>query len=147
MVLPIALLVVFPAGVLFMLQAAKEGRGTWAWAATSALQAAYAWLMCFGMIGLFRWLASRERFWVRYVSDSSYWLYLWHLPLVLAGQMLLVGWNANAHLKLVLLCATVPAILLLIYQWVVRYTWIGTMLNGRRTRRTAVPAAVQPSAS
>ena len=56
--LPVALLLVFPAGVFFMLQAVKEGRGTWAWMATSALQAAYAWLMCFGMIGLFRWLAS-----------------------------------------------------------------------------------------
>ena len=146
-VLPVALVLVFPAGVLFMLQAVQEGRGTWAWVATSALQAAYAWLMCFGMIGLFRWLAWRERFWVRYVSDASYWLYLWHLPLVIGGQRLLVGWDTNAHLKFVLLCTAVPAILLLIYQGVVRYTWIGTMLNGKRVRRTKVPAIVQPSSS
>ena len=84
---------------------------------------------------------------MRYVSDASYWLYLWHLPLVIAGQRLVVGWHANAHLKFALLCVGVPAILLLIYQWVVRYTWIGTMLNGRRVRRAEVSATVQPSSS
>ena len=45
------------------------------------------------------------------------------------------------------LCTAVPAILLLIYQGVVRYTWIGTMLNGRRVRRAEVSATVQPSSS
>ena len=55
-----------------------------------ALQVAYAWLMCFGMMGLFRWIAAKERFRVRYLSDVSYWLYLCHLPPVLVGQMLTV---------------------------------------------------------
>ena len=135
--LPVALVLVLPAGVLCMAQAVEEGRGTWAWGASAALQAAYAWLMCFGMIGLFRWVAARERFWVRYMSDSSYWLYLWHLPLVLVGQRLLVEQDVDPHLKLVLLCVVVTAILLFVYQLGVRYTWIGTMLNGRRVRHVA----------
>ena len=35
-------------------------------------------------------IAAKERFRVRYLSDVSYWLYLCHLPPVLAGQMLTV---------------------------------------------------------
>ncbi len=90
---------------------------------------------CFGLMGLFRWVAAKERFWVRYMSDASYWLYLWHLPLVIGGQMLVLSWPLNVHLKLALVCTVVVVILLVVYQLGVRYTLIGTMLNGPRTRR------------
>ena len=96
--------------------------------------------MCFGSMGLFRWIASKERFWVRYLSDASYWLYLCHLPLVIGAQMLLVRWPVSVHLKFVLISTAVVAFLLLPYQTGVRYTVIGTILNGPRTRRPAQPA-------
>ena len=56
------------------------------------------------MMGLFRWLASRERAWVRYVSDASYWIYLVHLPLVIWAQMLAVARSVNPHLAFERLC-------------------------------------------
>ena len=104
------------------------------------VQVAFAWLMCFGSMGLFRWIASKERFWVRYLSDASYWLYLTHLPLVIAAQMLLVTWPINIHLKFVLISTTIVAGLMGVYQVGVRYTVIGAVMNGPRTRRAA-PAA------
>ena len=88
--------------------------------------------MCFGAMGLFRWIFARERFWVRYLSDASYWLYLTHLPLVIGAQMLLVTWPMNIHLKCLLISATVVAGLLVVYQVGVRYTVIGTVMNGPR---------------
>ncbi len=108
--------------------------GWWAWGAGAILQGSYAWAMSFGMMGLFRLIASKERQWVRYLSDASYWLYLWHLPLVILAQMWTVQWNVDPHLKLLFVFVSVVAVLLVIYQVGVRYTWIGTMLNGRRTR-------------
>ena len=96
--------------------------------------------MCFGAMGLFRWIFARERFWVRYLSDASYWLYLTHLPLVIGAQMLLVTWPMNIHLKCLLISATIVAGLLVVYQVGVRYTVIGTVMNGPRVCRTA-PAA------
>lgn len=110
------------------------------WAATAFFQAAYAWLMCFGMMGLFLWIARQERPWVRYISDSSYWLYLWHLPLVVVAQWLLVDLAISVHLKFLLVFASVTALLLVSYQLGVRYTWIGAMLNGRRSRRPQTEA-------
>ena len=86
-------------------------------------------------MGLFRWIASRESFAIRYISDASYWIYLVHLPLVIAGQMLVVEWLIHYHLKFLLVVGGVTLVLLVTYQFGVRYTVIGRMLNGPRTRR------------
>lgn len=135
--LPPALMLVFPAGLglRHVSERLWDSGGEWAWSASTALQVVYTWLMCFGMMGLFRWIASEERYWVRYLSDSSYWLYLWHLPLVLVGQLVMVNWPVSAHLKLVLILILTVSILLASYQLGVRYTLIGKILNGPRIRR------------
>ena len=125
-----ALTVVFFGGLTLLFEVEED----WAKPLANVLQMAFAWLMCFGLIGLFRLIASRERFWVRYVSDASYWLYLWHLPLIVIAFELLVGWRIGSHIKFVLINVSVTALLLVVYQFAVRYTPIGTMLNGNRTR-------------
>ncbi len=136
-----ALMLLLPAGVVLLYVEESSAAGSaGAWGVASVVQVAYAWLMCFGSMGLFRWIASKERFWVRYLSDASYWLYLCHLPLVIGAQMLLVRWPVSVHLKFVLISTAVVAFLLLLYQRGVRYTAIGTILNGPRTRRPAQPA-------
>jgi hypothetical protein len=53
-------------------------------AANLLFQALYAWMMTFGCMGMFRSLLTKENRTIRYVSDSSYWLYLEHLPLFVA---------------------------------------------------------------
>lgn len=134
-----ALLLAFPVGMLLMENPIRESYAPWQWGAAAAAQLVYAWLMCFGSMGLFRWIASGERFWVRYLSDSSYWLYLAHLPLVVALQQVLAPLAMGPHLKFVLICTVVVASLLLVYQAGVRYTVIGNILNGPRTRRGTPP--------
>ncbi len=129
----VALTVILRGG-LTLLYDVKED---WAKPLSNVLQVAFAWLMCFGLIGLFRLIASRERSWVRYMSDASYWLYLWHLPLIVVAFELLALWRISIHLKFALMNVAVTAILLVVYQFGVRYTPIGTMLNGKRTRRRA----------
>ena len=134
-----ALFLVFPVALVSLFPTDDTA---WAPPVSAVFQVGYAWLMCFGLIGLFRLIASRERHWVRYVSDSSYWLYLWHLPLIVFAQRLVLAWPMNAHLKLLLICVTVTAILLATYHLGVRYTPIGTMLNGKRERQQRESVAV-----
>ncbi len=126
-VLPVTLVVVLPVGLGFT----YEG-GQW-WAAC-LLQVVFVWGMSFGLIGLFRRLFATERRGVRYLSDASYWMYVVHLPLVMAAQWLVRDWSVPAIPKFVLVCAAVSALLLATYRAFVRYTPIGTMLNGPRTR-------------
>jgi len=97
-------------------------------------QVTYAWLMSFAAMGLFRRLLTRESKWIRYLSDSSYWLYLAHLPLVIVGQHLIRTWPIPSGVKFLLLCLVVTGLLLASYEWLVRYTWLGALLNGRKKR-------------
>lgn len=49
-------------------------------------------------------------------------------------------WPLPSVVKLTLLVAVTSAALLLIYEWGVRYTPIGTLLNGKRVRARPVEA-------
>ncbi len=134
-VLPLALAFLYPGRIEFV-----DPAGAWAPLGAAVFQVAFTWLACFGMMGLFRRIASRERSWVRYVAAASYWIYVMHLPLVVWGQRLAVDKALNPHLAFGLICVTVPGLLLAVYEGGVRYTWIGTMLNGKRFRIRPVPS-------
>jgi glucan biosynthesis protein C len=68
----------------------------------------------------------------RYWADSSYWLYIAHLPLVTALQVLAfqVHWHWSIELTLILAIST--GLLLMSYKYLVRSTWLGAILNGAR---------------
>ncbi len=114
--------------------------------AAALIGAVCAWLMCFGLMGLFRWAASRESFTVRYLSDASYWMYLAHLPVVMVAQYLVLYLPIHYHIKFLIVCVAATAFLVATYQLGVRYTFIGRALNGPRTRRQpALPGQPQPA--
>lgn len=139
--LPVALLIVFPIGLdlvsgTFGIIPRFENASTNALVG-NLLQATFAWLMTFGSIGLFRQLFSQESRTLRYISDSSYWLYLVHLPLVILAQWLVRDLPLPAIVKFAGMTIGISALLMLAYAYGVRYTFIGRMLNGPRTRRAA----------
>ena len=101
---------------------------------TSLCQATYVWLMMFGFIGMFRRFFSKENKRIRYLSDSAYWLYLAHLPVIMIIQIWVSDWTWPSFVKLIFTCALTVIPLLLIYEYMVRFTWVGTMLNGKRKR-------------
>lgn len=103
-----------------------------------ALQAAYPWLITFGLMGLFRRFCPVESPTMRYLSDSAYWLYLAHLPLIIAAQLVVKDWPIPAFAKFVLIVVVVTSFLLWTYRVMVRYTAIGRFLNGPRTRPKSV---------
>ena len=98
------------------------------------LQVIYAWAMTFGLIGMFRQLLRRQSAWWRYLSDASYWLYLIHFPFVILGQVFVREWPLPAIVKFAMLCTSVTLGLLLVYDRVVRYGWLGGLLNGPRIK-------------
>lgn len=68
----------------------------------------------------------------RYLADSSYWLYVAHLPLVTALQVLAFRLHWNWSIELALILAVSCALLLMSYSLFVRTTWLGAILNGAR---------------
>ncbi|MBA64001.1 MAG: hypothetical protein CMJ76_16725 [Planctomycetaceae bacterium] len=104
-------------------------------------QVAYAWLMTTGSLGLFRQFFNKESKRMRYVSDSSYWLYLAHIPILFLLQYSISTIEISALIKMPLSIIVCSAILLLSYEYCIRYTAVGTLLNGPKTRsgRTTQP--------
>ena len=79
----------------------------------------------------------------RYLADSSYWVYILHLPLVMLAQVWVQDWAAPWWLKLAGVSLGVLAVSLLTYELMVRHGVLGQWLNGRRVpwrRPTAPPA-------
>ncbi|MGD1915274.1 MAG: acyltransferase family protein [Phycisphaerales bacterium] len=141
--LPLALLAYLPAIVMLyadepgvaelaLVQSVPE-RSAQLWLAGLA-QGVFVWTMCFALIGIGELLLSRERRWVRYLSDASYWLYLAHLPLVFVLQALLYFTPLPTWAKFTLVTTATAGLLLISYQMCVRYTLVGRMLNGPRVR-------------
>ncbi|MYA51387.1 MAG: acyltransferase family protein [Chloroflexi bacterium] len=141
--LPLALVVLLAGLVLTFPEDGGTAKGGARWGSLF-FQAAYAWMMALGLMGLFRAVLGAGNARVRYLSDASYWLYLMHLPLIIALQGLSFEWALPSALKLLLLIAVTTGVLLVVYEWGVRYTPVGTLLNGRR-RRAGSPAGPSPA--
>ena len=75
---------------------------------------------------------SQRNLWLRFFSDSSYWVYLIHLPIVLFLQTLLIPmeWPLIVKLSVVILGTMISC--LATYVVFVRYTPVGWMLHGKR---------------
>ena len=131
--LPLALVVLLAGLVLTFPEDGGTAQGGARWGSLF-LQAAYAWMMTLGLMGLFRAVLGAGNARVRYLSDASYWLYLMHLPLIIALQGLSFEWALPSVVKLGLLIVVTSGVLLVVYEWGVRYTPVGTLLNGRRVR-------------
>ena len=84
-----------------------------------------------------RLLDSRNRA-LRYISDASYWIYIIHLPLLFYIQVLLTSLDLNVWLKFAISSLGTVAIALIVYEAVIRYTPIGTMLNGKKRRGQSI---------
>jgi ABC-type multidrug transport system ATPase subunit/peptidoglycan/LPS O-acetylase OafA/YrhL len=94
------------------------------------------WAWVFALTGAAVRYLSHESPALRYIADSSYWLYIAHLPVVVALQIVVARWPLHWSLKFPLILAVSLTVLLLSYHWLVRFTWLGKVLNGKRAVRT-----------
>jgi peptidoglycan/LPS O-acetylase OafA/YrhL len=107
-------------------------------AAHVAYAASYAltmWVLVFLTLGVFKKIFSRPSAWIRYIADSSYWMYLIHLPVVVWLQVAVAEMPFHWSFKLALICIATVAIAWVTYDLFVRSTFIGWMLNGQRRDR------------
>jgi peptidoglycan/LPS O-acetylase OafA/YrhL len=110
-------------------------------AAHTAFTLSYAtmmWTLVMLTLGVFRKFCTQPRPVIRYVADSSYWMYLIHLPVVVWLQVAVAEWSWHWSLKLIFVSAATIALALLTYDLFVRSTVLGQILNGRRRPRAAV---------
>ncbi|MDH2344983.1 acyltransferase family protein [Bradyrhizobium sp. SSUT18] len=103
------------------------------------LYAPAIWISTFAVIGLALRFMSGFSPTRRYLADASYWLYLIHMPIVMALQVALsqLDWPGLIKFAIILVVAIPP--MLASYHLLVRFTFIGVVLNGRRATRRLLP--------
>jgi len=89
----------------------------------------------FGFIGVFHKLLSSYNRTIRYISDSSYWLYLIHLPIVMYLQVLFADYTMSRMMKFLAMNGITFLVCFITYGLFVRYTFIGSILNGPKHRK------------
>jgi peptidoglycan/LPS O-acetylase OafA/YrhL len=90
------------------------------------------WSWSFALIGLaLRYLSGHSPT-RRYLADASYWLYIVHLPLVMALQTWVAPLEWAWPVKFAVILAVAFPLMLGSYELLVRHSFIGAILNGRR---------------
>jgi glucan biosynthesis protein C len=98
------------------------------------------WTTTFAVIGLALRFLSGFNPTRRYIADASYWLYLIHLPIVMALQVVVSQLDWPWPVKFVTILLVAVPVMLASYQLLVRYSVIGAVLNGRRIRKPSQAA-------
>lgn len=70
--------------------------------------------------------------WVLYVSQSAYWVFLVHLPLVFFAGWWLLQFDLPAAFKFLIVCAFASTVAFLSFHYWVQKTWVSDFLHGRR---------------
>lgn len=107
------------------------------WPVLPAAASGY-WMTLWCLLAARRWLAGR-RAWLRWLADASYWVYLVHLPVLFALQYRLMDVAMPWPAKLLLATVATLVACLASYQWLVRGTVLGRLLDGRLFAPRAAP--------
>jgi hypothetical protein len=95
------------------------------------------WCFVFAFVGAAVRFLSNPHPVTRYLADASYWVYLMHMATVIFFVTLLNPYGWHWTVKLVITVGGSMPILLVSYHYLVRFSWIGAILNGRRHPRAA----------
>jgi peptidoglycan/LPS O-acetylase OafA/YrhL len=130
-----ALTAAVPAGVLFSLHnSSAYGSQPVVHLAALLIYAVATWTTLIALVGLANRYLNRPRPALRYLADSSYWIYLSHLPAMVLVVGLLEATTLGTGPQFLLATVGALAFSLATYPLFVRYTMIGRVLNGPRTR-------------
>ena len=92
-------------------------------------------LFMFGITGLFIRYGSKYSSRMRYISDSSYWVYLIHLPITAILPAFIWQLPLPAVGKFLIVLSITSIICFVSYHYLVRASFIGKFLNGRKYPR------------
>jgi glucan biosynthesis protein C len=115
------------------------GSAAWVSVASASL---FGWLTLYGSLGVCAHLARHGGRAIKYLSDSSYWVYLAHFPVVGLVQAALFLVALPSPVKFLVALAIGLAWSLLTYEACVRRTWIGRWLRGGGPRAPSFPRPV-----
>jgi peptidoglycan/LPS O-acetylase OafA/YrhL len=107
------------------------------------LAALFPWLTVFGGLGVFMRVFSGRGTIMRYLAESSFWVYIIHVPIIALAQALLLPLGWPVLVKFLFVATVAIALSLLSYEYIVRRSLVGEVINGAR-KRTARRGVLGP---
>ena len=92
------------------------------------------YFLTIGIWGYFSKLQIKDSKILRYLTDSSYWVYLSNMPFVVIFHILFIPLDIPIYVKFIFSFIGALTLSFLTYEFLVRYTFIGGILNKRRFR-------------
>jgi glucan biosynthesis protein C len=90
------------------------------------------WALIYFFVGAtLRWF-DRDAPWIVYASQSAYWVFLIHMPLVCLAGWYLLRFDLPSGVKFLLVCAFAAAGSFLSFHYWVQKSWLSSFLHGRR---------------
>ena len=109
---------------------------SWSLELITAIKAVNVWLLIYGFTGIFMRYGSGHSAIMRYVSDSSYWVYLLHLPLTALLPAFMVDLPVSGFIKFLMVASLTSMICFVTYHYLIRSSFVGKFLNGRSYSRS-----------
>jgi hypothetical protein len=104
-----------------------------------------AWCWVFALVGAAIRFLSLQRPYTRYLADASYWIYLMHMAPILFFITLVRPYHWPWLVNFAIIIGGSIPILLVSYHYLVRFTWVGAILNGRRQPKRPFPPIASPN--
>ncbi len=90
------------------------------------------WALIYAFIGGALRLFDRPSAWALYASQSAYWVYLVHMPLVTLAAFVLLPYDLPGLLKALAAMAFTALVSFVTYHYFVQRTWVSRLLHGKR---------------
>lgn len=104
----------------------------------------WSWIFFFTAAAL-KW-CDRPSTWALYVSQSSYWVFMVHLPIACFAAWILAQTNIHALIKFTFVLLVTTVLSFLSYHYLVQRSWVSVFLNGKRFDMDWPWRAAQPKA-
>jgi hypothetical protein len=90
------------------------------------------WALIYFFVGVTLRYFDRPSPWVLYTSQSAYWVFLVHMPVIAVAGWWLARFDLPAVLKFGLVAGIATVVCFATYHYAVQRTWISSFLNGKR---------------
>ena len=114
-------------------------------------QAFCTWALIYFFVGVTLRYFDKPSPWILYTSQSAYWVFLVHMPVIAAVAWWMVRYDVPALLKFLVVLCVATFVCFSTYHYAVQRTWISRFLNGKRfnldwpwRKLDAIPEAARP---
>ena len=94
----------------------------------------FTWSSILILVLIFHKLLNFSNTKIKYLTDSSYYVYIIHVPVVIFLQGLVSSLEINHFIKFIVIISITTFICMVSYQYFVRNTLIGRLLNGKKSK-------------